>query len=223
VTIKHTTIPAQGGKHVVGYTQWAEDHAVTGDLSVPGKVNIYTGQSGGWADIIGIVRNPSTANAAPAWTQIGSTIFYAWLFPLNPAKLQYYYFHIPHTYAPSTPLLIHAHWFTDGTNTATVKWRFRYAYAKGFNQGAFNFASPGTTTAEEAGPGVQYQHMVTEVDAQDAIPATNIEVDGMLIVEVSRITNGGTDNTDNVFLIMSDVHHQADTFSTKNRAPPFYT
>lgn len=196
------------------------NETLTGTLAVTQKLDFYTGQDGGWRDIIGTYRNPSTAANAPTWAQIGSGPFYAWKFGLN--DIQTYYFHIPHDYSPGTNLFLHAHWLPSGTNTQQVKWEFTYSFAKGFNQGAFN--TTGTTVSvAEAGPGVAYRHMVTEIASGSSISGSGIEVDGILMVVLKRITNGGTDNTDDIFLLMSDVHYQANTFATKNRAPDFYT
>ena len=62
--------------------------------------------------------------------------------------------------------------------------------------------------------------MVTET-AAITIP-TLTEPDGLLYVQVKRITNGGSENTDNIFMITSDVHYQSTNLTTKNKAPDFY-
>lgn len=174
---------------------------------------------GGWKDITGTYRNPSTAANSPTWAAINGGPFYGWKFGIN--DYQIFYFHQPHDYAPGTDMLMHAHWLPSGTNTQPVKWQFTYSFAKGFGQEAFD--TTGTVeTAQEAGPGVAYTHMVTEIDAADAISGADLEVDGILMVVVKRITNGGTENTDDIFLLMSDIHYQANAVATVGRAPPFY-
>ena len=146
----------------------------------------------GWRDITGSIELRGVAATDPVWTQIGATNFYAYAFGLD--DIVWMNFHIPHDIVPNGLVYFHTHWFTDGTDTASVKWQFDYTYAKGFNQAAFDFASPTTVTAEQAGPGVQYQHMVTETVGQQIAGLT--EPDGIIQLRLSRITNGGTNNTD---------------------------
>lgn len=56
-----------------------------------------------------------------------------------------------------------------------------------------------------------------------AISNANFEPDGILLIRIRRITNGGVENADGIFMITSDCHYQANTFATKNRTPNFYT
>lgn len=222
MTIKHATIPAPSAVGKVGYNEWAEDHEITGNVEVPGVLRVLADADGGWFDIIGQIIPAPLGPSNPTWTQIDTgSPFYAYAFGVN--DFVNIVFHMPHFYASSqgtapTPIFLHAHWFTDGTNTQPVKWQFTYTWAKGFNQGNFN--TTGTAiTCEEAAAGTAYRHMVTETSA---ITNADFEVDGLLLVQLKRITNGGTENTDAVFLALADAHIQVDTFSTKNRAPDFY-
>ena len=92
-------------------------------------------------------------------------------------------------------------------------------YARGFNQDAFNTAGT-SVTAEEAGPGTAWQHMVTETAG---VTVTNLdEPDGIVYTRISRITNGGTDNTDDIFVLTADLHYQSTGMPTLNKAPTFY-
>ena len=171
----------------------------------------------GWRDITADILTRGVGATDPVWTQIGTSSFYAYAFALN--DVAWFNFHIPHDIVPNAPIHFHSHWITDGTNTNTVKWQWEYMYAKGFNQAAFNVTGT-TVTAEQAASGTAYQHMVTETDAQQVAGLT--EPDGIIQVKITRVTNGGTDNTDNVFLLTSDIHYQSSNMSTYGKAPNFY-
>lgn len=172
----------------------------------------------GWRDITGEVLTRGVGATDPAWTQIGSGPFYAYAFALNDVCWMAY--HIPHDIVPNTAIHFHTHWLTDGTNANPVKWEYSYTYAKGFNQGAFD--TTGTViTSEEAAAGIAYQHMVTETAA--VIIDGLSEPDGIVYVRIRRLTNGATDNTDNVYMLTSDVHYQSTNLATFGKAPNFYT
>jgi hypothetical protein len=73
---------------------------------------------------------------------------------------------------------------------------------------------------EQTVGGTQYQHYITESDAQSG---TSMEPDGIIYMKISRITNGGTDNANDIFVLQMDVHYQSTNMATKNRAPNFYS
>lgn len=171
----------------------------------------------GWKDITGQVLVRGVAATDPAWAQIGSSPFYAYSFNVN--DFVWFIFHVPHDIVPGFPVFFHTHWITDGTSTAAVVLEYTYTYAKGFNQA--NFDSVGTVvTASQAAAGTAYRHMVTETAAVNISGLT--EPDGIIYVRCRRITNGGTDNADGVFMLTSDVHHQSTNTATLNKAPDFY-
>lgn len=177
-------------------------------------------QGGGWRDMIGQAVNPTAGPSIPTWTQIGASAFYAYAYQVN--DQQWFFFHIQHDYSPGTPIYLHVHWFPSGTDTATVKWQLTWTFAKGFNQGAastYDIAGA-VVTVEEAAPGTAYRHMVSEIATP--ISDEDFEVDGILMVNLKRITNGGTNNANTIFVTMTDCHYQSNTFNTKNRAPDFY-
>lgn len=182
-----------------------------------GKIEVFTGQDGGWRDMIGQSVSPNTGPTIPVWTQMGSSPFYGYVYQVN--DQQQFFYHLQHDYSPGTPIYLHAHWMTNGTNVQPVKWEFTYSFAKGFNQANYNMTGT-TVTVQEAAHGSAWRHMTTEI----ATPITdaNFEVDGILMVRLRRVTNGATENTDTVFLTMADCHYQSNTFNTKNRTPDFY-
>ena len=197
------------------------DESISGEWEFQKPVGLFTDQGGGWRDMLGQAVSPVSGVVVPIWTQIGSSPFYAYAYQLN--DTQWFFYHIQHDYTPGTSIYLHSHWLTDGTSTATVKWEFTWTFAKGFNQGAgstYNITGP-TVTVEEAASGTAYQHMTSEIATP--ISDSDFEVDGILMVRLRRITNGGTDNANTVFLTMADCHYQSNTFNTKNRTPNFYT
>ena len=72
---------------------------------------------------------------------------------------------------------------------------------------------------EQSPPGVAYQHMITE---SDAISISGLEPDGILYLKIARITNGGVNNTNDIFVLTADVHYQSTDSATPNRSPNFW-
>lgn len=171
----------------------------------------------GWHDITGQATVRGVAAFDPSWAQIGSGPFYAYNFAVGDAI--FFVYHVPHDIVPNSNIFFHAHWIPGGTNVQPVKWQWEYTYAKGFNQAAFDVSGT-TVTAEQAGPGTQWQHMVTETDAVDITGLS--EPDGIIYAKLTRITNGGTENTDDIFLLTADIHYQSTGRATFNKAPNFY-
>ena len=172
----------------------------------------------GWRDITSEITTRGVGATDPTWTQVGSSSFYAYAFAIN--DVCWINFHVPHDIVPNGLVHFHVHWFPSGTNAQPVKWQFQYCYARGFNQDAFNVAGT-TITAEEAGPGVAYQHMVTETTGQQI--ANLNEPDGIIQCKITRLTNGATENTDTIFLLTADLHYQSTNMATYGKAPNFYT
>jgi hypothetical protein len=172
----------------------------------------------GYHDILGQIQDTPGGNpTSPNWTQISTSALYAWQFAV--ADEVWIHFHVPHDYVKGTDIYIHAHWIPDGTNINPVKWQWEFAYANGHNQAAFPIASTTTVTAEQTPVGTAFQHYITETTA---ITIAGMEPDGIIMCHMSRITNGATDNTDGIFLLMSDIHYQSSGLPTKNKAPDFY-
>lgn len=171
----------------------------------------------GWHDMTAEITVRGGGANNPPWTQIGSSALYAFNFELNDECWMCY--HVPHDYVPGTDVNLHVHWLPDGTNANSVKWQWDYVYARGYDQQAFNIASPTTITVETSSPEAQYQHMISESTNQTI---SNMEVDGLIYTRIKRITNGGTDNTDNIFVLTADLHYQSTGIPTVNRNYPFY-
>jgi len=127
-------------------------------------------------------------------------------------------FHVNHDIIPGALAYPHVHWTTNGTSTNSVKWQLEILRALGHQQAAF--AAPMTLTVEQSPVGTAWQHMVAEVSDSDALPL--YEPDELILITLKRITNGGTDNTDDVFGMTVDLHYQSNTVGTISKAPDFY-
>ena len=127
-------------------------------------------------------------------------------------------FHINHNIKVGGKAYAHVHWSTNGTNLAEVKWEMSIMRALGHNQA--NFGAPVVVSVSQAAQGSAWRHMITEVSLSDALTLT--EPDELILVTLRRITNGGTNNTDNVFGLTVDFHIEVDRQATLNKAPNFY-
>lgn len=173
----------------------------------------------GWRDIISSV---STARVPPASAPVADN------FGPSGLRMEYRFavndyifvgpFHINHDVKPSSPAYLHVHWSTNGTNTNTVKWQLDVMRAKGHDQEVFGAPVSYTVTGTPAG--VAWKHMISEVSDGDALTVT--EPDELILVTLKRVTNGGTDNTDQVFGLHVDIHYQTDREFTGFKAPDFY-
>ena len=195
-----------------------EDNLVLPKTSGKGIQVDTTTPTFGWRDILGTINTRGLGATDPDWGAIAGGVMSAYKFSLN--DVCWISYHIPHDYVPGTSWHSHVHWLPDGTNTAAVKWQMEWMYAKGHNQGAFNVGSITTTSASDTPGGTAYQHYVTESTANSS---TNIEPDGIIYMKISRVTNGGTDNTDDIFVLQCDLHYQSTNIGTKAKAYPFYT
>lgn len=127
-------------------------------------------------------------------------------------------FHINHDVKPGGLALVHAHWSTDGTDTAPVRWEFQISRALGHQQAYFTAET--SYFVSQAGWNGAWRHMIAEVDIADAL--TLVEPDELILVTLRRVTNGATDNAATVFGLTVDFHYQSDRNATPNRAPNFY-
>jgi hypothetical protein len=189
-----------------------------GDLEVPVQKIIRPG----WADLLAPVAVRGTGGSAPTWAQVDSTAF--WNFRFAVGNEFWTDFHINHDYLPDGDVHLHVHWFTNGTSTQPVVWQMTYAIAKGHQQGddsLFPLASPTVVTVSKAPTGLgAYEHIVSEMD--NSIIKTLLEPDTIIKCHFRRITNGGTDNANNVFGLMADCHYEVGMMCTPRKEPDFY-
>lgn len=184
-------------------------------LSMHRKIGLL-GADGSWFDNLAPMATGKTAAGSPTMAAFNTT-WQALKFSLNDAV--YLYFHINHDIKRGSKVYPHVHWAKGtGTDVNTVKWQIDYTFAKGHNQEAF----PATTavTVEQAPPTTAWQHMISEVVVGDAFNAP--EVDSVVIIKITRITNGGSDNGDDIFGLFVDLHYQMERIGTPGKVPDFY-
>ena len=171
----------------------------------------------GWKDIMSELVSRGGASAPSLALFRGS--IYAYKFEASSVDQLYASFHIPHDYAPGTPLFLHIHWADVSTTpTGVVRWGFEYVYAKGHGQEAFGNTQ---TVYTEQAAGGSYVHMIAETAT--GILADVCEPDGLLLVRVFRDAAHANDtNPAGVFAFSCDVHYQTDRVATLNRSPNFY-
>jgi hypothetical protein len=127
--------------------------------------------------------------------------------------------HVNHDIKVGGKAYIHVHWSTGGTNVQPVKWEFQISRALGHNQA--NFPAPTSVYVTQTPHGTAWRHMVGEVALADALTLT--EPDELILVTLRRVTNGATDNTDNVFGLCVDFHYESDRHATLNKAPNVFS
>lgn len=190
---------------------------VSGVAEVSGRSTYRTDQDGGWFDILGPYVSRGSGATIPVLTTVGASVVQKPLWQID--DLAYWSWHIPHAYKLETDVYFHIHWLVDNTDVNTVKWQISFYYAK--KGDPFSFGGTGTIiTVEQAASGVPYEHMIAE---SVAVTIPSLEPDGFVVAEVKRITNGGTDNTGNVFAWEADIHAQSIEQTTKERNGPWGT
>jgi hypothetical protein len=191
----------------------AGDKTINGDLIVNGEITMAPG----WRDLVGQIEVRGVGSNDPSWAQMGAGPFRAYKFGLNDEVWITY--HIDHDYAPGSLIYLHTHWTPSGTDPNSVKWQFDYTITKGHEQQQIDVNGT-IITSEQTPEGTAWTHHISEIIA--GLDGNVAEPDALVKVRVKRITNGGTDNTDDIFLLTTDCHYQADRLSTPNKAPNFY-
>lgn len=128
-------------------------------------------------------------------------------------------FHVNHDIKPGGYAFPHVHWSTNGTNIRPVRWEMHLHRALGHNQA--NFGAPVIYTLTQAPHGTAWRHMITEVGNESTL--TLLEPDELIMCVLKRVSNGGVENTDQVFGLTVDLHYQSDRDYTPNKAPNFYS
>lgn len=179
---------------------------------------LYQPKLTGWRDLTAGVARAALGASAPNLLPFGPDGFRRELAFSVGDYVELDPFHVDHDVKPGGQALIHVHWSPNGINPQPVRWQFKISRAKGHQQAAFGV--PQTLTVTQTPSGIAWQHMVAEVGEVDALILT--EPDELLLVNLYRVANGGTENTDNIFGLTVDFHYQTDRDNTPNRAPDFY-
>lgn len=170
----------------------------------------------GWRDLRAAIIGTASGPAAPTLTAFGpSANIKQMAFAVGDSV--YLSMHVDHDIKAGSTCYPHVHWTTNGTNIQPVKWELRWISAAGHNQA--NFGSDVLISVSEAAQGTAWRHMITEDNVGFVIP----EVDSLVMMELKRVTNGGTENLDTVFGLYVDIHYMADRNTTPSRLPDFYT
>lgn len=182
----------------------------------------------GWKDL---VSEPHTHGAAlndPSETAVTGSFYKALEFTNAGAASQkevYISFHIGHDYMMGSRLYPHVHWITNNTDTTVCRWGFQYSVAKGHQQQAFFTEGGGSTTVyvNQTKSATAYMHHIAEVSDADAIPATNLEPDSVIIMRIFRDSDNAADTfTGSAWVTNVDCHYLADRHATPNKAPAFF-
>lgn len=176
--------------------------------------------STGWKDMTSFVAGSPGGVSAPSLTNFGPAH--------TPQRREYAFavgdyvflgpYHVNHDIKVGGRGYLHVHWSSSGTNIQPVRWELCVQRALGHNQA--NFGVPVDYTLTAAPQGTAWRHMITETVDPNYIVFS--EPDELLLVTLRRLTNGGTDNTDNIFGIMVDIHYESNRDATPLRVPPFY-
>jgi hypothetical protein len=127
-------------------------------------------------------------------------------------------FHVNHDIKVGGQALLHVHWSSNGTDVAPVKWEFQISRALGHQQAYFSAET--SLFVQQAGYNGAWRHMIGEVDISDALVLS--EPDELILVTLRRVTNGATDNNDQIFALTVDMHYESDRSTSPNRSPAFY-
>lgn len=178
----------------------------------------------GWQDLRGSLIGSRLGNGttAPTWTTIaGGVAGYAFSHTTTEDQV-WVNFHVPHDYVPGTPIYIHVHWSPTNTMLGDVRWGCEYTVAKGYGQQSFG--PPTTVFLTQAASGVELTHQIIETPLADAIPASNLEVDAMILMRFFRNTTSPLDTYDApAFAHEVDLHYRSTlNRTTKNKNYPFY-
>ena len=196
----------------------AQPLIVNEQIDIPTLYN-FEGEPG-WDDLIGPMAGGKTTTANdPTWAVFRNGI-YSYSFPQNAMTELWLVFHLNHGYAPGTKIYPHIHWATAGTDTGVVRWGIEYTIAKCYDQQAFPASS--TIYLEHAASATPYMHQISETTEPNAIVATNLEPDSLILVRVFRDGTHANDTCTNAaFGLTCDLHFQRNGVSTLNRNYPF--
>lgn len=178
---------------------------------------------GGWRDLIMGIDVKNTGGNIPTLQNFRDGIF-LWGFDPDTNQEAYCQAHIDHDYKVGTAMYPHVHFSTNVTNTGTVRWGIEYTLAKRHDStGQTHFPASTTVYVEQALDGDPYAHYVSEVSIGNAIPATHLEVDTVILFRVFRDASHVNDTfPGTAYLITTDIHYQVDRYATLNKAPNFY-
>jgi len=187
-------------------TKWVTSAKLTGDNS-----------SLAWRALTSDISVKTVGTSDPLWTNFKDNI-YGYSYSANIMNQAWMTFNINHDYAMGTPVYIHFHWSTAGTDVGVCRWGVEWTIAKGHQQSTFNTTH--SYYVEQSPTGTPYTHMISETSA---ISSTELEPGSLILVRLFRdATNKNDTLSDAAFLFSVNVLYQSDRVGTPNRLPNFY-
>lgn len=173
-----------------------------------------TGTSG-WVDIPSpVYSNQSSPNDPSVITLTGLSNFQGFTFPGSGGgqsmRQLFTSIHIPHNYCVGTGVFLHVHCLTDATVlTGDFVINFDYSYASG--DGIFSASQTVSITSNFTNA---LQHRILEIPTP--ILASQLEVDGIIMVRLWRDHNNPSDTFAGDFIVLFiDCHMMTNKYSTK--------
>lgn len=172
----------------------------------------------GYEDYTGSAGAAAAGGQAPSVVTFGNYRVETWAIGDNKT----FTYHIKHNYKLGTLVYPHVHWRTITTNptiTQTVQWDLTYCAAKSYSRGAYS--SDTTISLLDTPTGYNYNEII-EATEQQAINLADVEIDGLIVINVKRVTPvTGTSYTGIVVLDFADIHVQIDGSATTTKNYPF--
>lgn len=208
---------------------------MNGSISFPKTFNtgILIDSTYGWHDLLGPV-NPLKSGGAnnPVWAMI-RTNMWGWLH--SAGDIGDCLYHVPHNWAPTTDMHLHAHWTHNGTGISGSLVITYYITAA---KRGVAFPAVVTTTMTKSGitiiSNVQYCQALDEVQFSAASPTANqintniLEVDALInvryvVTTVPTVTGPAVNGVaPGIFISTIDIHYQSNGMATRNKDPNFY-
>jgi hypothetical protein len=128
-------------------------------------------------------------------------------------------FHIDHDIKVASTVFPHVHWSTDGSDVNSVIWEINMSIAARNDTVHEVFSAETQYIIEDTPQGSLWEHIVSE----DVTGFMAPEVDALVLINVKRVTNGATENTDGIFGLFVDLHYETQQYGTPSRSPDYYT
>lgn len=142
----------------------------------------------------------------PTLTQIGTTGIYLPQFDIDDVLVFDHQF--PHTLAETATVTVepHVHWIGETSSANVVRWQLTYQWINNFEVLA---ASSTVITVDDAPTALQLR-----MADFPTVNKTGAEISSMFMGNITRITNGGTDYSDDVYFSFIDIHFLCDTLGS---------
>jgi hypothetical protein len=151
----------------------------------------------------------------PVMTQFGTSGIYLPQFDLN--DLLAFSIQLPHGMAEEATCTLHPHihWFTSAASANVVRWQLTYQWVN--TLGTIGASSTVATVLD-----ITPTDTVLTISSFDEITKASARISSMVVGNIKRITNGGTNYTGDVYLAFFDVHFRKDTLGSNNETTKTY-